>query len=300
MLALVPTVATQLAEEIDVEARSRQLVELAQREREERNRVAAEEAAAAAAAEEAIRQEEETTSDPKGRADEAPGTGDEPNGVAPEGTAPAGQTDSTTANGHDAHHVATTNGHPAPQAESSDGKTATSPAAPTLNPAAPAFQPRVAPSPSPPPPATISPPNEAKEDFPALGGANGAVSPPAPVNGNDLEHSADAASLAAVGKSWAEIVKKDAPSAENGTHAMEEPAQADGVAPNEAPSDVQVPPSEAAPKEEKREEPVGAEAPRKTKGELWYEIKTLCAFSRPYSRPQRTSLTSLVLQPSRA
>lgn len=164
---------------------------------------------------------------------------------------------------------------------------------PSLNPAAPAFQPRS------PPPATTSPPppsSAPKEDFPALsnGHANGHASPPPVVapsspNGGMADSHADEASLAQVGKSWAEIVREDsAPSAENGTNAVDvgETSQhstsdelaetagssATGSLPEETAA---APPSEVAVERDEQVSPI------KSKAELWYEIKTLCTSLPP-------------------
>lgn len=295
VLALTPTLATQLAENVDVEARSRELADLAKREREEKSRLA--KAAAAAEAEEAerrerdLQKEHETTASSEGQ-----GAIPEQNGVEPGHAGVNG----FTKKGSPASSVERSASPPAAAESSSSSETTNFKAsAPlSLNPAAPAFQPRM------PPPTTITPPpppSAPKEEFPALsnGHANGHASPPhsvapSPPNGGMHDPHGDESSLANVGKSWAEIVKEDsAPSAENGASAIDvaqnaQPADAErGAETTESaatgspaePETTAATSGEVAEKEEK------LSSPSKSKGELWYEIKTLCTWDlRPSLR----------------
>ena len=285
VLALVPTLATQLSEQLDVEARSRQLADIAKRERDEKTRAAA--AAAKQEADERAKAEEEIQYSRSVQSQE--GTAD-PSSEETAATAVTSQVDGDAA-------LSPVNGSassPAPAPEPAKSPSALSP--PSLNPAAPAFQPRFAPATSPSPPlnpveaaptATLSAP--ALEDFPSLPNghavaekADEAGSPR--LNGPDVNESVhDAESLANVGKSWAEIVKENAPSAENG---------ADDLSAGGEKKDSEHVENDSEPRKANQEvnEKAGTESdevpqspqveetlPRKTKAELWHQIKTLCA-----------------------
>jgi hypothetical protein len=87
---------------------------------------------------------------------------------------------------------------------------------PTLNPAAPAFQPRFA---APPPPSSLPPTEDIPEDFPKLNGhadASPVEEPPRQPNGTSSSESGDSeqtkteeGEVNGLGKSWAEVVKTD-------------------------------------------------------------------------------------------
>lgn len=285
VLALVPTLATQLSEQLDVEARSRQLADIAKRERDEKTRAAA--AAAKQEADERAKAEEEVQYSRSVQSQE--GTAD-PSSEETAATAVTSQVDGDAA-------LSPVNGSsppPAPTPEPAKSLSALSP--PSLNPAAPAFQPRFAPATSPSPPPnpveaapTATPSAPAPEDFPSLPNghavAEKADEPGSPrFNGPGVNESVhDAESLANVGKSWAEIVKENAPSAENG---------ADDLSARGEKKDVEQVENDSEPRKANQEVngKAGTESdevpqspqveetlPRKTKAELWHEIKTLCA-----------------------
>lgn len=294
----MPTVATQLSEHLDVEALSRELADIAKREREEKQKRVAAEAATATAAptdqpkgddkpcEEASAQDIVETASPL------------PGEVAPAqvpSAAASGVATLTETGTHAADALlgpgeASLSSSPSPEV-AARRPPALSP--PSLNPAAPAFQPRFAPAPSPPPPHDeadfVHPATALVEEFPSLsngppaaGDASlGASSPK--LNGHAAPDDPD--NLTSVGKSWADIVKENAPSAENGrddlsgrdvkdereggTENERENRTADGETEGRSEGD----------KEEVAQEPQVDDAlskPQKSKAELWREIKTLC------------------------
>jgi hypothetical protein len=319
VLALAPTLATQLSEQLDVEARSRQLADIAKREREEKTRAAA----AAVAKQEMDERAKAAEETPSSQSVQSPeGTATDPSSKETAATAAAAQVDDgkvapAPINGSSSPPL------PAPQPAKSPS--ALSP--PSLNPAAPAFQPRFAPATSPSPPPnpveaapTATPSAPAPEDFPSL--PNGhtvaekldeASSPTS--NGPGAHESVhDAESLANVGKSWAEIVKENAPSAENGADDLPagavkkdvEQVEKDSEKPRTANQDVEG--NARTESDEVAQSPQLEEAlPKKTKAELWHEIKTLCtsllggsSSIRPISDLDRCALLLLFEQHSLA
>ena len=316
VLALVPTLATQLSKQLDVEARSRQLADIAKRERDEKTRAAAA-AAAKQEADERAKAEEEAQHSQSAQSQEGSAN---PSSEETAATAATAQVDCDAA-------LSPVNGSspsPAPAPEPAKSLSAISP--PSLNPAAPAFQPRFAPATSPSPPPnpveaapTATPSAPAPEDFSSLPNghavaekADEAGSPR--LNGPGVNESVhDAESLANVGKSWAEIVKENAPSAENGADDLSaggekkdsehvendsEPRKANQEVNGKAGTE-----SDEVPQSPQIEETL----PRKTKAELWHEIKTLCtsllggsSSIRPISDLDRCALLLLFEQPSPA
>lgn len=281
VLALAPTLATQLSEQLDVEARSRELADIAKRERDEKTRAAAAAAAKQEADERAKAEEEAQHSQPvqsqEGSAN--------PSSEETAATAATAQVDGDAA-------LSPVNGSspsPAPAPESAKSPSALSP--PSLNPAAPAFQPRFAPvtSPSPPSPVELAPSTPKPEDFPSLPNGHTVAEKPdeasSPTSNGPGAHESvhDAESLANVGKSWAEIVKENAPSAENGADDLSggavkkdvEQVEKDSEKPRTANQEVEG--NARTESDEVAQSPQLEEAlPKKTKAELWHEIKTLC------------------------
>ncbi|BGP38296.1 peroxin [Rhodotorula kratochvilovae] len=283
VLALVPTVATQLQHELDVEARSKALSDLARREKERRaeeaHRAQEEEEAKAKAAqeeEERVRAEEERR---RHEAEHAAGeatagvTGEavesqEPvsNGEAdlPDESAAAG-----LANGGDESAYATPSSAPS----SSNGDAVPPAASASLNPAAPAFQPRATPPPAP-------EPASASADEPAFAASI-------------VEQDGSGSVL---GKSWAEVVKTAPPAQDAPVVVADEPAptvEANGVHAEE-PVEATNPVANGEPNGAKEKEPAApsepeVQQPEKSKVELWSEIKLL-SFTRLV-----TSLYVLVL-----
>ncbi|GAA5968775.1 hypothetical protein JCM8115_002086 [Rhodotorula mucilaginosa] len=284
VLALAPTLATQLSEQLDVEARSRELADIAKRERDEKTRAAAAAAAKQEADERAKAEEEAQHSQPvqsqEGSAN--------PSSEETAATAATAQVDGDAA-------LSPVNGSspsPAPAPESAKSPSALSP--PSLNPAAPAFQPRFAPvtSPSPPSPVELAPSTPKPEDFPSLPNGHTVAEKPdeasSPTSNGPGAHESvhDAESLANVGKSWAEIVKENAPSAENGADDLSggavkkdvEQVEKDSEKPRTANQEVEG--NARTESDEVAQSPQLEEAlPKKTKAELWHEIKTL-SFTR--------------------
>lgn len=284
VLALAPTLATQLSEQLDVEARSRELADIAKRERDEKTRAAAAAAAKQEADERAKAEEEAQHSQPvqsqEGSAN--------PSSEETAATAATAQVDGDAA-------LSPVNGSspsPAPAPESAKSPSALSP--PSLNPAAPAFQPRFAPatSPSPPSPVELAPSAPATEDFPSLPNGHTVAEKPdeasSPTSNGPGAHESvhDAESLANVGKSWAEIVKENAPSAENGADDLSAgtvkkdvgQVEKDSEKPRTANQEVEG--NARTESDEVAQSPQLEEAlPKKTKAELWHEIKTL-SFTR--------------------
>lgn len=286
VLALVPTLATQLSEQLDVEARSRQLADIAKRERDEKTRAAAAAAAAKHEADERAKAEEEAQHSQSVQLQE--GAAD-PSSEENAATAVTDQVDGDAA----PSSVSGSSPSPAPAPEPAKISSALSP--PSLNPAAPAFQPRFAPatSPSPPNPVeaapTATPSAPAPEDFPSLPNGHAVAEKPdeagsPSLNGPGVDESVhDAESLANVGKSWAEIVKENAPSAENGADDLPaggekkdvEQVGNDNSEPRMANQEVN---GKAGTESDEAAQSLQVEEtlPKKTKAELWHEIKTLC------------------------
>ncbi|GAA5976731.1 hypothetical protein JCM10908_005609 [Rhodotorula pacifica] len=293
VLALVPTLATQLSEQIDVEARSRELADIAKREREEKNRRAAKEAADEAAKRDDEEQTRSVSAPEPIRSLAEPSTEEAPAPSSEEATASAAA--KPKANGHLSTSDDDASPDPASPPPSATRVAQSPPLPPSLNPAAPAFQPRSAPATSPRPtvvehaaPASAVP----TEDFPGLSNGNahgpedsshGEANSPKPNGHMGHESVHDAESLANVGKSWTDIVKENAPSAENGGQEVD--AQAGEPERPEAQEEVKLPNGDAngdaahekveVPQETREED----SAPKKSKAELWHEIKTL-SFTR--------------------
>ncbi|GAA6055982.1 hypothetical protein JCM3770_000761 [Rhodotorula araucariae] len=305
VLALVPTVAAQLQHELDVEARSKALSELARREKERRaeeaRRAAEEEEAQARAAqkeeeEQARREEEEEAEQTKDDETEAV---DPLEPVVEREAGPAEVPASAAfADGVDGSSSAVS----APASvTASDATPKPVPASASLNPAAPAFQPRGTPSP-----------------------ALDSVSAPTPDATPVVSIVEQDGSGSVLGKSWAEVVKtapplQDAPIVvadeptptveANGVHTDEQNAAtsrvADVVADEPTPAveanglHADEPNAATSPVADdepgvKGEEPVAPsdpepQQPEKSKVELWSEIKLL-SFTRLI-----TSLYVLVL-----
>lgn len=279
--------ATQLSEQLDVEARSRQLADIAKREREEKTRAAAAAVAKQEMDERAKAPEEVTPNAQPVQSQEgiADLSSEETAATAATAQVDDGEVAPAPMNGSSPPHL--------PASKPIKSPSALSP--PSLNPAAPAFQPRFAPATPPTPPSPVeaapaaAPSVPAPEDFPSLpNGHNVAEKPdeagsPTTSNGPAAHESVhDAESLANVGKSWAEIVKENAPSAENG---------ADDLAAEGEKSDVEQVEDDSEPRmasqelngnagtesDELAQSPQVEETlPKKTKAELWHEIKTLC------------------------
>ncbi|GAA5834761.1 hypothetical protein JCM9279_007101 [Rhodotorula babjevae] len=288
VLALVPTIASQLQQELDVEARSTALSDLARRDKE-RRADEARRAQEAAAAEAVAQQEKEYREAEAARAVEAR----ELNGGEAADDAAAGDPEEPSVNGYDADSPTPS---PAPADSSAPPAHGIDPApdAPTpapdatpslsspllpstsLNPSAAPFQPR-----------STSPPSDLASTAVTFGEADGASS--------------------VLGKSWAEIVKTSPPAPEapvveptaaasgasaevigveiegvevDGAHEPAAPSQANGeaVGVDTATAQEAAEPATDAPS-----------APEKSKVELWSEIKLL-SFTRLI-----TSLYVLVL-----
>lgn len=280
VLALVPTVASQLQQELDVEARSKALSDLARREKERRTdevrRAQEADAAAAAAQEQEKQKEERRKAEEAQKALDAPGqdAGEAGPGAAAQESAaahgeelaiggPADAAGETQPNGVDVSSDASEPAAPQAATPPSTG----APPSTSLNPAAPVFQPRSA-----------SPPVESSD-----------AAPPAVIAESD-------GSSSVLGKSWAEIVKTAPPAPEapivepetstpsvetNGAKVGSAPAavaegqanvEANGAANGEANGGADGASAEPAVKT-----PMAPQEPEKSKAELWNEIKLLCA-----------------------
>ncbi|GAA5950079.1 hypothetical protein JCM3765_004187 [Sporobolomyces pararoseus] len=280
--ALLPTVASQLQANLDVEDRTSQLGEIAKAERganlKELERLRKE------------KEEQEELERSRLQAEEEQRMAQEPkiNGVkeSEEGTQQNGIEDSEELQNSTAQP--TTNGITAEEHARQEEQATTIPK-PTLNPAAPAFQPRIA---VPPP---TSPP---KEDFPKLNGQTSDETSSPKLNGassdsGDSETTkAENGEVNGLGKSWAEVVKteKESESVENGGVEVVENEDAEAGNPvetekanDEAVLAQQEPEAvEETPTEEpllENVEPETPPAPTKTKVQLWNEIKIL-SFTR--------------------
>lgn len=220
VLALLPTVATQLQTRLDVEDRTAQLGEIAKGERQAKLRESERMRKETAEREEAERlriQEEEDKVKQEQEAVEKNGEEKAVNGnESSSQEAPV----EIVANGEKTEQ----------QAPSAVEESTRHPSKPTLDPAAPAFQPRFAPS---------TPP---QDDFPKLNGhssdsetaetqsqiANGTSSEPETL----VEHEG----VETLGKSWAEVVKtdKEEETAVNGEAATEETGTSEAESPSQA------------------------------------------------------------------
>ncbi|GAA6017915.1 hypothetical protein JCM11491_001214 [Sporobolomyces phaffii] len=287
--ALLPTVATQLQASLDVEQRTAELGEIAKAEKMARLRDLEQsrrlEEEARAEAERASAREDEEGREGEEKAAE---TQDEAEGQANGNEHPPAQETTTTTT-----TTTTTNGidnHEEPPTEPKLLPTSTKL---TLNPAAPAFQPRFA-SPSPPPQA----------DFPRLNGHDPAtespqveVGPPK-ADGSEKATSDDGEADGTLGKSWAEVVKttRESESAENGQAETTENGldenkerEASGLVEETSPpiasheekssESSQDEPSDPSPAGPAPDEPESPPHPTKTKVQLWNEIKIL-SFTR--------------------
>ncbi|KPV76639.1 uncharacterized protein RHOBADRAFT_52619 [Rhodotorula graminis WP1] len=288
VLALVPTLASQLQQELDVEARSKALSDLARRDKE-RRADEARRAQEAEAAEAAARQEKQRKEEDEARAVEV----EEPNG-GKAADAAAADPEVPSVNGHDGegdspapvpveHGTSAPSGaddphkaHPPAQVDASSSPSSPPPSSTSLNPSAAPFQPRSAS-----PPANVAPPSATFAE----------IDP----------------SSSVLGKSWAEIVKTTPPAPEAPIVEPDAPAPASSVEgtrvevngeaepaaaaqPNSAPdgeADGSSPSAPSAGSSAPAPEP--ASAPTKSKAELWNEIK-LHSFTRLV-----TSLYALVL-----
>ncbi|GAA6062239.1 hypothetical protein JCM10212_000818 [Sporobolomyces blumeae] len=291
VLALLPTVASQLQEALDVEDRTMQLGQLAQAERKARM----------AELERATRnaeQTEERRAESIAMNGEADGTVERGrNGVEGPTTEPVDSGDKILERngeqGQDSLIATTTNGDAAyPTAEAPAQRVAPSLSKLSLNPDAPAFQPRSF--------APASPPQPALNDFPPLSGdAHSSPTPSeATANSTDApsEEKDDEATKVGsedgesngLGKSWAEVVKSNAEgeTAANGeavkvieevNEEAEEQAHAATISSNGS--------AQAADAEQPLNDRSGSvqhespTVPIKGKAQLWSEIKIL-SFTR--------------------
>ncbi|GAA5902772.1 hypothetical protein JCM8208_007060 [Rhodotorula glutinis] len=294
VLALVPTIASQLQQELDVEARSKALSDLARRDKERRADEARREQEAEAA--EAAAQREKERKDAEGAraaeaqelnggeaADEAATDPEEPsvNGYGAESPSPSTapiENGASLPNGVDESDES-----PAlAQHDASPSPSSPPPPSTSLNPSAAPFQPR-----------TASPPADAQPAAATFAEADGSSS--------------------VLGKSWAEIVKTSPPAPEApvveqgapaavpgaedvGVEVSGEPeaaaaAQANGAADGEAEGRSAAASQEpaAAAVESSAPPEESTSAPEKSKAKLWAEIKLL-SFTRLI-----TSLYVLVL-----
>ncbi|GAA5912881.1 hypothetical protein JCM5296_003894 [Sporobolomyces johnsonii] len=315
LLALLPTVAAQLQDALDVESRTKELAEIARRDRAEKMRELEEERGrrerdgaqqehggdgyqVGEALEEVVEQHPNGRARPDG---EMPSVGEGSAAtLAPPSAEPAAS-ESTTSK-EDAGGVI-----PCPaSALHPDSSASSSPPAPlprlepdapspppttlsalsqsVLNPAAPAFQPRSISPPASAPKAAPEPPSS----FPPLV-PSGLVDPDpsAPACSATTEEPANAEqSMAAstLGKSWAEIVRpKEEGTAEDGTAEVQMNGSVNetpgaGVAPPPPQPTIEPPPANAPPSVESASEPVPP-VPSKSKAQLWNEIKIL-SFTR--------------------
>ncbi|GAA5984959.1 hypothetical protein JCM5350_000078 [Sporobolomyces pararoseus] len=284
--ALLPTVASQLQSNLDVEDRTSQLGEIAKAERsaklKELERLRKEKEEQDELERSSLQQEEEQRIAQEQKPN---GTGKSEEGIQQNGTEDSEKSQDSAAQ-------PTTNGIASEERVEQEEQTSTI-LKPTLNPAAPAFQPRftVPPLPSPP-----------KEDFPKL---NGHTSDPDPTqssspklngassdSGDSETTKAETGEANGLGKSWAEVVKteKESESVENGGTGVVENRDveiqntAETEKAHDAPTIAEQEPitvEEKATEEPVPEnvEPETPTAPTKTKVQLWNEIKIL-SFTR--------------------
>ncbi|GAA6018858.1 hypothetical protein JCM10207_000265 [Rhodosporidiobolus poonsookiae] len=302
VLALLPTLGEQVQQQLDVEARSKALGDLARREKEKK----AEEARIEKERAEKEAEEEERRRHAEAEAQRAGATGekaqrdDAPVGGAPESSAATGSSE------------------PGPASEASSS--ALDPTAPSFvfNPSAPSFEPRSA-SASPARSASDSatPAVDADRANGHASGADGAE--PAPVDGTGDETGAS--------KSWAAVVKEGEPSEDSVVVADGQNKQLNGVKPLTPPTDPDTPPPSGPTSPSRRaasSDPASdasataeasapvplpngdaaaerdatpsieatEEAPIKTKAELWNEIKIL-SFTRLFTSLYLLTLLTL-------
>ncbi|GAA5883133.1 hypothetical protein JCM1840_004395, partial [Sporobolomyces johnsonii] len=315
LLALLPTVAAQLQHALDVESRTKELAEIARRDRaekmrdleEERGRWERDEAQQEHRGDgyQVGESQEEVEQHPNGHAQpdgEMPSVEEGSAAtLAPPSAEPAAS-ESTTSK-EDAEGVipcpastllprSAVDSAPQPDSSASPSPPAPSPPPTTLsalsqsalNPAAPAFQPRSisppasAPKPAPEPPSSFPPlvPSGLVDPDPSVPACSATTEEPA------NEEQPMAAST--LGKSWAEIVKpKEEGIAEDGAAEVQINGSVNetpgaGVAPPPPQPTIEPSPAHAPPSVESASEPVPP-VPSKSKAQLWNEIKIL-SFTR--------------------